>query len=393
MTRLFVYLFTVLLLVVVACSSPAPEGLDEKKAQLKEYQNQVKELQRKITTLEGEIAAQDSNFSTVSKDAALVTVLPIEKEKFEHFIEVRGNVASDRNVTIGAEAPAEVTQVNVEKGDQVRKGQLLVVQDAETVKRSIEELQTSLELARTRYERQANLWDKKIGTEMQYLEAKNNVESLERRLASAQTQLNSYLIRAPFSGTVDEVYVKEGEMAQPGVPMLRLVSLQEMYIVADISETYLGDFKRGDSVTVNFPSLNNTIKSTISSVGQVINQNNRTFEVQVKLPADESLLLPNLLAVLHIKDFEASEAVAIPTNLIQIDNRGDYVFVANQTEEGLVANKKRVERGLTYNNETMIKSGLEPGDHLIDEGSREVAEGIKVKLADQNVVDNAVSSK
>lgn len=391
MNRLFIYLFTLVTLMIAGCNEQE-EGVEAKKTQLKSYQNEVKELQSKITLLEEEIAAEDPNFAGANKNATLITTLPIKPKNFEHFIQVSGNVASDRNVTINAEVPAKITKVNVQKGNKVKKGQILVVQDAETIKRNVAELETSLELASTRFERQTNLWEKKIGTEIQYLEAKNNKESLERRLASAQSQLDNYILRAPFSGTVDEVFVKEGEVSMAGTPMLRLVSLEDMYIEADVSEAYLGEFETGDSVIVNFPSLDKTIHSLISSVGQVINENNRTFEIQVRLPNDASLLRPNLLAVLEIQDYAQDSAIVVPTNLIQSDNQGDYVFVARQGESGMQAEKKRVERGMTYNNETMIKSGLAQGEQLINEGSREVGEGGDVKIAEQSNVGNTVSS-
>ncbi|WPP49909.1 efflux RND transporter periplasmic adaptor subunit [Catalinimonas niigatensis] len=391
MNRLFIYLFTLATLVVTACNQQ--EGVEAKKNQLKDYRNEVKELQSKIATLEEEIATEDPDYAVVNKNATLVTTLPIKTDTFSHYIKVSGNVASDKNVTVNAEASAEVSQVKVKKGDQVRKGQVLIVQDAETTRRNIAELETSLELASTRFERQSNLWEQEIGTEMQYLEAKNNMESIERRLASAQSQLNNYMVIAPFSGTIDQVFVKEGEVTMPGVPILRLVSLEDMYVEAEISETYLGEFNQGDPVTVRFPSLNKSIQATISSIGQVINENNRTFEVQVQMPEEASVLRPNLLAVLEIKNFEQADAVIIPTNLIQSDNRGDYVFVAKETENGLVAEKKRVERGMTYDNQTMIVTGLEQGILLIDEGAREVAEGAFVKVNDQNEVSTAVSSK
>ncbi len=393
MKRLSKYLLTVIIFGVAACGGEQPEGVEGKKEQLKAYKTQINELQGKITALEQEIAAEDPAFAASNKNATLITTIPVKEETFAHYIQVRGNVASDRNVTVGAEASGEVTRVNARKGDKVRKGQLLIVQNAETAKNGLEELKTSLELAKTKYERQANLWEKKIGTEMQYLESKNNVESLERRISSAQSQLNNYFIYAPFGGTIDEVIIKEGETAQPGVPLLRLVSLEDMYILADVSESYLGQFNRGDSVEVNFPSLNKTIKSTIGSVGQVINPNNRTFEVEVKLPNDENLLRPNLLAVLKIKDFEAPNSVVLPSNLIQSDNRGDYVYTAKKDGEDLIAEKKRVERGMTYSSKTMIKSGLQPGEVVINEGYREVSEGVAVKLADQNNVTGAMSAK
>lgn len=390
MKRQIIYLFTLIMLVGTACSQQ--EGVEAKKTQLKEYQNEVKELQSKITVLEEEIAAEDPNYAAVNKNATLITTLPVRNKNFKHYIQVSGNVASDRNVTINAEVPAKVTRINVEEGDNVKKGQVLITQDAETIRRNIAELETSLELANTRYERQANLWEQNIGTEIQYLEAKNNKESLERRLASTQSQLDNYILRAPFGGTIDEVIVKEGEVTMAGMPMLRLVSMEEMYIIADVSEAYLGEFEKGDSVTVRFPSLDKTIQSSISTVGQVINQNNRTFEVRVRLPKDENLLRPNLLAVLEIKDYEQDSAIVVPANLIQNDNRGDYVFVARKTDNGMVAEKKRVERGMTYNNETLIKSGLAQGEQLINEGAREVGEGGEVKVAEQNSTGSAVSS-
>jgi membrane fusion protein, multidrug efflux system len=391
MNRLFIYLFTLVTLFATACGEQQ-EGVEAKKAQLKEYRNEAKELQSKIAALEEEIAVEDPNYATANKNATLITTLPVQHKSFEHYIQVSGSVASDRNITINAEVPAKVTRINVEEGDHVKKGQVLITQDAETIRRNIAELETSLELANTRYERQANLWKQNIGTEIQYLEAKNNKESLERRLASTQSQLDNYILRAPFSGTIDEVFVKEGEVTMAGVPMLRLVSMEDMYVVADVSEAYLGEFEKGDSVTVSFPSLDRTIQSSISTVGQVINENNRTFEVRVKLPKDNRLLKPNLLAVLEIKDYEQDSAIVVPTNLVQNDNRGDYVFVARKTEDGMTAEKKRVERGMTYNNETLIKSGLAQGEQLINEGAREVGEGGEVKIAERKSVGSAVSS-
>lgn len=380
------YFLASLLTILAACGGD--EGnLAEKKAQLDAYQNEVEELETKIASLEEEIAAQDSTFGQQER-ATLVTTMAVPTKTFRHFLEVRGSVASDRNVTVSAQTPATVERVAVQEGEQVRQGQLLVAQDAETLRRNIEELETSLELATTRFERQQKLWDQNIGTEIQFLEAKNAKETLERRIASSRSQLQDYLIRAPFSGSVDEVYVKEGEVAQPGTPLVQLVSLQDMFIEADVSEAYLGRFKVGDSVQVTFPSLNQSLMSTISSVGEVINANNRTFGIEVKLPNNMELLRPNLLAVLRIQDFEQANAVVVPTNLILSDNRGDYVYVAEEQDGTSIATKRPVERGMTYNNETLISSGLNGDEQLIDEGFREVAEGIRIQRAEP-----AISSK
>ena len=376
----------VALVTLLACGDSG-DDLAAKKNELDSYRSELKELKTKIASLEEEIAAEDP--SAVNQDkATLVTTMAVPTKTFRHYLEVRGSVTSEKNVLVSARVPAVVERVVVQEGDRVRKGQVLLVQDAKTIRRSIDELRTSLELATTRFERQKNLWDKKIGTEIQYLEAKNNKESLERRIASTQAQLDDYTIRAPFSGTVDDVLVKQGEITQPGTPLVQLVSLEDMYINADVSEAYLGKFDVGDSVEVTFPSLNQSLMSTISAIGEVINQNNRTFTIEVKLPNETSLLRPNLLAVLRIEDFHQPDAVVVPANLILSDNQGDYVYVAEEKNGQLTATKKSVERGMTYDSETLITTGLSGGEQLIREGFRDVAEGMNVKQASASTLSS-----
>ena len=386
MNKISLSICLVALLALASCGG-SDSGLEEKKAELSEYREEMKELKSKISSLEQEIAAEDPSALNREK-ATLVTTEPVPTKTFRHFLEVRGSVTSDRNITMSAEAPAMVQRVLVQEGERVKRGQVLAQQDAEISRRGLEELQTSLELASTRFERQKKLWDQKIGTEIQFLEAKNAKETLERRIAASRAQLANYTIRAPFSGSVDKVFIKEGEMAQPGVPLVRLVSLQDMFIEADVSESYLGKFTVGDTVEVTFPSLDQSLTSTINSIGDVIDQNNRTFSIEVKLPSDAKLLRPNLLAVLRIEDFNQSNAVAVPTNLILSDNRGDYVYVATERDGALTATKQPVERGLTYNNETLITSGLSGNEQLIVEGFREVAEGMRIKEAEVNALSS-----
>ena len=385
MRNLLFLVWPVALVMLFACGDA--DDLAAKKSELDAYRSDLKELKAKIVSLEEEIAAEDP--SAVNQDkATLVTTMAVPTKTFRHYLEVRGSVTSEKNVLVSARVPAVVERVVVQEGDRVRKGQVLLVQDAKTIRRSIDELRTSLELATTRFERQKNLWDKKIGTEIQYLEAKNNKESLERRIASTQAQLDDYTIRAPFSGTVDDVLVKQGEITQPGTPLVQLVSLEDMYINADVSEAYLGKFDVGDSVEVTFPSLNQSLMSTISAIGEVINQNNRTFTIEVKLPNETSLLRPNLLAVLRIEDFHQPDAVVVPANLILSDNQGDYVYVAEEKNGQLTATKKSVERGMTYDSETLITTGLSGGEQLIREGFRDVAEGMNVKQASASTLSS-----
>lgn len=372
------------LLLLAACGGNTDE-IEAKKQQLATYKTEVNDLNQKISSLEQEIAAMDPSFAQQNRKATLVTTIPVQTKTFRHFVEVRGSVASRKNVTLSSEVPGRVQTIQVKEGQTVSKGQVLLILDAETTRNNIKELETALELATTRFERQSNLWEKNIGTEIQYLEAKNQKESLERSLATMRSQLAQSVLRAPFSGNIDRVMARVGEMAQPGVPLVRIVSLTDMYVEADLSESLLGKFHEGDSVEVRFPSLNKSIQTTISSIGQVISPNNRTFTIEVQLPENDDLLKPNLLAVVRISDFEAKDAVVVPTNLIQTDNSGDFIYIAKQGEEVMEAEKVRVERGLTYENETMIASGLQGGEKLIKEGFREVAEGVAVREAEQNI--------
>ncbi len=377
-------LLSLSILLLAACGGNT-DNIEAKKEQLATYKKEMNELSQKISSLEKEIAEMDPSFTQNTRKTTLITTTPVQTKTFKHFVEVRGSVASRNNVTISTEVPGRIVSVKVKEGQRVRKGEVLVTLDAETIRNSIKELQTSLELATTRFERQANLWEKKIGTEIQYLEAKNRKESLERNLETTRSQLAQTIIRAPFSGNIDKVMARIGEMAQPGVPVVRIVSLTDMYIEADLSESLLGKFHEGDSVEVTFPSLNKKMRTTISAIGQVINPNNRTFTIEIRLPESGDLLKPNLLAVVKIKDFEAKDAVVIPTNLIQTDNSGDFVYITRQEDEVTEAEKVRVERGLTYDNETLITSGLQGNEKLIKEGFREVAEGVAVKEAEQNI--------
>jgi membrane fusion protein, multidrug efflux system len=366
-----------------ACSSG--DELSAKKAELDEKKKELKELRAEIAELEKEIAAADPSFGQQVREAQLVTTLPVKQETFEHYVEVRGDVRSDKNVTISAEAMGLVERVLVTEGQQVKRGQLLMSISADVLRNNISEVKTQLELATAVYERQKNLWDQKIGTEVQYLQSKTNKDALENRLRMMESQLAQANVTAPFAGSIEEVLVRAGEAASPGVPLLRLVSLQDMSIRADVSESFIGSFKQGDKVEIFFPALDKTYSSTIKAVGQVINPNNRTFTLEARLPKDGELFKPNLLAVLRVKNFEQEGAMVIPTHLIQRDRKGEYVYVVESSEGVKQVRKKHIQTGLSYKNETLVKSGIEPTAILVNEGFREVSEGINVKVADETV--------
>lgn len=375
-------------LAFTAASCYSEGDVTAKKKELKEKKKELQELRAEIAELENQIADLDPAFGKEVREAQLVTTLPVKQETFEHFVEVSGDVVSDKNVTISAETMGAVERVLVTEGQQVKKGQLLMNINDDVLRNTISEVRTKLELAKAVYERQKNLWDQKIGTEVQFLQAKANKEALENRLATLQAQQAQANVRAPFSGTIEDVMVRAGEVASPGMPMLRLVSLQDMTIKADVSESFVGAFKQGDKVQIYFPSLDKTFESTIKAVGQVINPNNRTFTIEARLPNDSELFRPNLLAVLKVKDFEQPNALVVPTHLIQRDRKGEYVYVVENKDKVKQVTKKHIETGLTYNNQTLVKSGIKANDQLVNEGFREVSEGVNVKVAEETVASN-----
>ncbi|WP_026135810.1 efflux RND transporter periplasmic adaptor subunit [Nafulsella turpanensis] len=364
------------------------DELSEKKQLLSEKKEELQALKAEVSELEAEIAVLDPSFNAQVREAQLVSTLPVELETFRHFVEVAGDVQSEKNVLLGAEMMGTVEDIAAEEGQQVRKGELLVRINADIIRNNISEVQTQLDLATAVFERQKNLWDQKIGTEVQFLKAKADMEALQNRLNSLKAQLAQAQQVAPFSGTIEEVMVREGETVSPGTPLVRLVSLEDMYIRADVSEAYIGQFSEGDNVEIYFPSLDKNYQTSITAVGQVINPDNRTFTIEARLPEDKKLLKPNLLAVLKVKDFEQEGGIVIPTHLIQRDRKGEYVYVVAEKDGVPVVEKKHIETGMSYNNETLVRSGLEATDVLVNEGFREVSEGVNVKVVNKTVAAN-----
>ncbi len=373
------------ILVFAAACSPQ-DDVDKKKEKLKELKAEAQEIKLKINALEEEIIGEDSVFASEQDKSTLVSTLPLEKKTFVHHIEVRGSVESKKNIRISAETSGAVLGINVQEGDYVKKGTVLLRIEAETMRNNIAELRTSLELATTIYEKQANLWAQKIGTEVQYLQAKNNKESLERSLTTVQSQLAKAVVRAPFSGFVDQLDVRVGEMVMPGTPLLGIVSMDEMYVTADIAENYIGKIEQGDSITISFPTLGKEVRTRVSSLGRVINPQNRTFSLETRLPKNTDYLKPNQVAILKLKDYEKENAIVVPTNLVQSDSKGDFVYLYKTTNGKATAEKVMIERGVTYENETEVLSGLTGNEVIIDKGFRDVSDGVLVKESTSSAI-------
>lgn len=365
-------------LTVAACGPKSEgEGLDAKKQELKEARVQLQEIRNKIETIEAEIAEQDPTFFNAAGATTLVTTVKTEKKRFEHKIEVRGTVMSRTNVYVSAESMGLLTSVKVIEGQSVTKGQLLATIDSEQLEKSIDEVKNQLEYASTIFEKRERLWKKNIGTEVDYLTAKNNKESLEKQLSTLNTQLSKTNIVAPFSGSIEEVPVKAGEVVQPGSPIVFLVSNSDMYINAEVSEAYLGKVKVGDLVDIEIPSINENFTSKIVSVGNVINPASRTFTIEVKLPNQASDLKVNIVSVLSLIDYANNEAITIPSRIIQEDLQGNFVYVLDAAKK---ASKVHVKLGLSHDHETEVLSGLNGGEIIVDKGNRTIADGTTVKV-------------
>jgi len=333
---------------------------------------QEAEIKTKIATLVKDIAKLSGQKVTNSQ---LVSVTKITKSSFSHYIDVQAKVDGDENITVNSQVPGTVTKINVSAGATVSKGQVLAEIDNETYLKSLDELRTAREFANTVYLKQKNLWDQKIGTEIQFLQAKNTLESLDKKLITLNQQIEMTKIKSPINGTVDEVYLKVGQMAAPGMPGIRVVNMSKLKIKADIAESYISKVKMGDEVEINFPDMNQTIKAKLTYVGKVIDALNRTFNVEISLPANSSLH-PNMVAVIKIADYTNTSTFVLPANVVQITDEGTYVFVA----ENNIAKKRNVVAGKNYKGTIEITEGLNENDPIITTGFQDIVDGQSITV-------------
>lgn len=368
--------FLILPILALTFSCAEKDELTEKKATLESLKKESLAMRTSIEELEREISQLDPEFGVSNRKSVLITTIKPEKNKFAHFVEVTGSVLSKKNVSISGETSGRIQEVTAVEGMRVNKGQVLARIDAESIQRNMEEIEKQMELAAIIFEKQERLWNQQIGTEIQYLEAKNRKEILEKNLASMKTQADRSTVRAPFTGTVESVMVRLGELVQPGTPMFQFVGDSDLFIEADVSERFIGVINRGDSVMINFPSTGQELKTKVTAVGAIVNANNRTFKVEVSVPKMDQLK-PNMISVLKIKDYENPSAISVPNYLIMQDNQGDYVYVV----ENNLSKKRIVKRGVTYQEITEILEGLNGDELLVDKGFREVGNNFSVNIA------------
>lgn len=378
----------ILAIIVVSCSKQEAtasvdevikEGnLEKIKAKRDEVLKSYDELSQKLSKLEEAIAEKDPN-----KKLPLVTIFTIKKEAFQHFIDIQGDVETKQNLLIYPEYSGVLQNVYVTEGQKVRKGQLLAKIDDGGLSSQLAQLRTQLQLAKTTYERQKRLWDQKIGSEIQYLQAKANYESQQNAVNQVSAQLAKTNITAPFSGSIDEVIAEQGSVVSPGSGgLMRIVNLDNMYVKAAVPENYLGTISKNASVTVEFPSLGKTVTGKVRQVSDFIDPNNRTFAVEIDVPNKDKEIKPNLVARLAINDYESKDAILIPDNIIQENAKGEkFVFiVSNKQEDQATVTRTKVTTGLSYNNTIEITSGLKPEDVIVKDGAVTLRDGVTVKI-------------
>lgn len=373
------FLFTALSIFLVSCgnkeanvdsliSSKNLEGIKAKRA----------ELQADITKLDEAIASLDK-----SKEAeALVSVYTTKDTIFSHYLEVQGNVDTKENLVIYPQFSGTLVSLNVVAGQKVSKGQVLGKIDDGGLSQQVAQLETQAALAKTTFERQKRLWDQKIGSEIQYLQAQTNMVSQQKAVAQMKAQLAKTMVVAPISGTVDEIITDRGEVVSPGQGIVRVVNLSNMYISTSVPESYIGKLKVGTPVQVDLASLGKTYTGKVRQVGNNINPNNRTFGIEVSVPNNDNLLRPNQVAKLKIIDYTSKDAIVVPTAVIQEDaSNQQFVYIADQANGKTgVAKKVMIKTGQSANNVTEILSGLKGNEYIITEGASTISEGMKVNF-------------
>jgi membrane fusion protein, multidrug efflux system len=375
-------ILALIMIFMVSCSNQESE--QSIKARIASYKKEVGDLNQKIATLENELKAMDpAGDETIEK--VPVEIQEIALEPFSHFIQVSGSAEAVKEAFISPEMAGQIREIYVKEGDHVTKGQLLAKLNSDITESNIADLESSLALATTVYEKQSRLWANGIGSEIQYLTAKNNKESLEQKLVTLKAQLDMAAVKSPVNGIVDIVSRKVGEMAMPGAQFMQVINLEEIYINADVSEVYLSQISEGETVKVEFPVYPDmSLNVPIYRKGNIINPNNRTFPIQLKVSNPDHKLKPNILAVINIRDFSADSAVVVPSATIKQDMTGSYIYTMQQDGDKFVAKKEYITPGKFYHDKTMVTDGIKPGQKVIVTGYNEVSDGTEVYIKPNN---------
>jgi len=362
--------------LLVACS---PGGSDQKKAELDSYRQKVEEYNQKIAELEAELDNKQADPEAI--DRLPVEIKEMSPEFFARYFEVIGVMEALQDAYISSEINGQIQMIAVERGSRVRQGDLILKLNTDVTEKTMEEVKTSLELATRIFTKQEELWEQNIGSELQYLEAKNGKESLEARLSTLKQQLEMAHVTAPFGGIIDDIMVKEGELASPGIPLVHLVNLSNMRVSANVSESYLSSVSQGDQVELRFPAYPDMLnKAAVTRLGKVIDPQTRTFALEVEMKNPGEKLKPNMLTSVRIQDYSDEQAMVVPTFLLRQDFNGTFLFKVAEEKGVSRAQKTYVKRGITVQDQTQIAEGLSPGDLVVTKGFNLVSDGTPLRI-------------
>jgi RND family efflux transporter MFP subunit len=377
--RIIAYiLITTLLLLSVACADqtvkPTSElTLEEQKLRLKEKKDELSALQEEIDELQNKIVAQSPE---LQEKAKLVDTLLINKQDFKRYIDIQGRVVADDIVNVVSETAGRILNITAKEGDYVSKGQVIANIDLESLSKQKIELETALSLAVDMHDRQKRLWDQNIGSEVQYLQAKNSKERLEKSLETIDFQLTKSTVTAPISGSVDREILKAGEIASPGVPILTILNTRNLKVETDLPERFLTKLDRGDQVSINFPSIEQEMNGRVAMLGRTIDPANRTLKVDIKPAKYHKLLKPNLLAEIKVEELSIDDVVVIPSVYLlqQVDGQ-EYLYTVKEENNKFRAEKTYVTTSESSADGIIITEGLESGDIIVSKGARNISDG------------------
>lgn len=347
---------------------------------------QIKKKREDIHTEYEKLASQMADLDAAiiklddTKRYPLVKTITVKDSAFTHYIELQGNVDTKENILIYPEFSGVLTQLNVKAGQKVSKGQVLARIDDGGMSAQLAQAQNKLALDKTTFDRQKNLWDQKIGSEIQYLQTQTAYQSQQKAVKQMQAQLSKTVVRAPFSGTIDEVIAERGQVVAQGQELFRIVNLGNMYVTANVPENYLNELKLGATVEVYLNAIGKSYKGKVRQVGTFINPNNRTFGIEIAVPNPDNLLRPNQVAVLKIEDYTSKNALLIPENIIAENALNEkIVFVVTSEKEPKVA-QRIIEVGYSSGAMVEVKSGLKPGDIVVTDGVKGLTDGASVEI-------------
>lgn len=375
--------------VLASCGGNSSKSLDKALASkdIETIRSKHAEISSQKKALEAQLKSLDSAIALLDKSEKLplVTTIEVHPEKFDHYLELQGDVMTKQNVLIYPEMSGTLNRVYVKEGQKVSKGQLLATIDDGGLSSQLTQLKTQAELSKTTFERQKRLWEQNIGSEIQYLQAKTNYEAQQSAVKQMESQVGKSSIRAPFTGIIDDVIKDEGTVVSPGPgsEVFRIVNLSNMYINVEVPESHLPNVTPGKDVKVYFPVLGDSVTTTVRQTGNFINPSNRSFTAEIPVPSLDGKVKPNLTARVMINDYTSEKAILIPQSVLSENADGEqYVYLvdADSIQNDPVAKKVVIKTGKTQGDYVEVLSGINEGDAIIDEGARSVKEGQKVNI-------------